>query len=113
MCEDIRLTPEGKDLYNKRKETIERVFGTAKEIHAMRYTQQVGKEKMAMKVGLTFACMNMKKLANMLWNYRRNEPTSPVDPPIKGASFSFLHDFLSILRNILSSSGYFPDYALI
>ena len=66
MCEDIRLTPEGKDLYNNRKETIERVFGTAKEIHAMRYTQQVGKEKMAMKVGLTFACMNMKKLANIL-----------------------------------------------
>jgi hypothetical protein len=113
ICEDIRQTRGMKEIYGKRKETIERDFGTAKEHHAMRYTQQVGKEKMAMKVGLTFACMNMKKLANMLWNYRRNEPTSPVDPPIKGASFSFLHDFLSILRNILSSSGYFPDYALI
>ena len=35
----------------------------------MRYTQQLGKTKMSMKVGLTFACMNMKKLANLL-NFR-------------------------------------------
>ncbi len=41
--EDIRLTSEGKLLYSLRKETIERCFGTAKEHHAMRYTQQLGK----------------------------------------------------------------------
>lgn len=74
IAEDIRLTPKGKDLYAKRKETIERIFGTAKEHHAMRYTQQVGKEKMAMKVGLTFACMNMKKLANILSKRPKNGP---------------------------------------
>ena len=56
------------ELYALRKETIERCFGTAKEHHAMRYTQQRGKDKMLMKVGLTFACMNMKKLARILWN---------------------------------------------
>lgn len=55
-----------KELYGKRKETIERNFGTAKEHHAMRYTQLIGKKKMGMKVGLTFACMNMKKLVNLL-----------------------------------------------
>jgi len=37
-AEDIRHTPEGKALYAKRKETIERVFADAKEKHAMRYT---------------------------------------------------------------------------
>lgn len=68
QCEEIRHTYGMKEIYAKRKETIERDFGTAKEHHAMRYTQQVGKEKMAMKVGLTFACMNMKKLANILWH---------------------------------------------
>ena len=55
-----------KDLYSKRKETIERLFGTAKENHGFRYTQMYGKARMQMKVGLTFACMNLKKLANML-----------------------------------------------
>ena len=78
ICEDIRLTPEGKDLYSHRKETIERCFGTAKEHHAMRYTQQIGKEKMAMKVGLTFACMNMKKLARILWNRDHKNPNDPL-----------------------------------
>lgn len=67
ICEDIRYTIGMKELYDLRKETIERNFGTAKEHHGMRYTQERGKEKMAMKVGLTFACMNMKKLAKLLW----------------------------------------------
>jgi hypothetical protein len=78
ICEDLRLTPEGKDLYSHRKETIERCFGTAKEHHAMRYTQQIGKEKMAMKVGLTFACMNMKKLARIMWNRDHKNPSDPL-----------------------------------
>ena len=71
-CEEVRHTKEGKETYEKRKETIERVFGTAKERHGLRYTNQIGKDKMAMKVGLTFACMNMKKLARILARYDRN-----------------------------------------
>ena len=55
-----------KDIYDKRKQTIERIFGTAKEHHGMRYTQMIGKAKMSMKVGLTFACMNMKKLVRIM-----------------------------------------------
>ena len=54
-----------KELYSLRKETIERIFGTAKENHGFRYTQMYGKARMEMKVGLTFACMNLKKLAKM------------------------------------------------
>ena len=62
-CEDIRQTIGMKDLYSHRKETIERIFGTAKENHGFRYTQMYGKARMKMKVALTFACMNLKKLA--------------------------------------------------
>lgn len=64
-CEDIRHTNGMKDLYSHRKETIERVFGTAKENHGFRYTQMYGKARMKMKVALTFACMNLKKLAKI------------------------------------------------
>lgn len=64
-CEDIRHTDGMKDLYSHRKETIERVFGTAKENHGFRYTQMYGKARMKMKVALTFACMNLKKLAKI------------------------------------------------
>lgn len=65
-CEDIRQALGMKDIYAKRKQTIERLFGTAKENHGMRYTQMYGKAKMEMKVGLTYAAMNLKKLANIL-----------------------------------------------
>ena len=64
-CEDIRHTEGMKDLYSKRKETIERIFGTAKENHGFRYTQMYGKARMQMKAALTFACMNLKKLAKI------------------------------------------------
>ena len=60
ICEDIRLTPEGKDLYSHRKETIERCFGTAKEHHAMRYTQQIGKEKRDHSHGSDRGCCEEK-----------------------------------------------------
>ena len=66
ICEDIRHTVGMKDLYSHRKETIERLFGTAKEAHGFRYTHMKGKTRMRMKVGLTYACMNLKKLARML-----------------------------------------------
>ena len=64
-CEDIRHTTGKKQLYELRKETIERIFGTAKENHGFRYTQMYGKARMEMKVGLTYLCMNLKKLAKM------------------------------------------------
>ena len=63
VCEDIRHSEGMKELYSHRKETIERIFGTAKENHGFRYTQMYGKARMRMKVALTFGCMNLKKLA--------------------------------------------------
>lgn len=65
-CDEIRHTIGMKKLYDRRKETIERLFETAKEAHGFRYTQMIGKARLEMKVGLTFACMNLKKLAKML-----------------------------------------------
>lgn len=63
--EIIRHTVGMKELYDLRKETIVGIFGMAKANHGFRYTQMIGKARMEMKVGLTFACMNLKKLANM------------------------------------------------
>jgi len=62
--DQIRLTPYGKEIYAKRSQTIERVFADAKERHGLRYTTLRGKAKVKMKVLLTFACMNLKKIAN-------------------------------------------------
>ena len=66
VCEDIRHQSGMKERYQHRKETIERLFGTAKEYHNLRYTREKGKSKMEAKVGLTLACLNIKKLVKMM-----------------------------------------------
>ena len=86
-CEDIRHTLGMKELYKKRKETIERLFGTAKENHGFRYTQMYGKARMEMKVGMTFACLNLKKLARIL--NKRGIINSPNKPFFTKYSFSY------------------------
>ena len=54
-----------RDLYKRRKETIERAFADAKEKHAMRYTQYRGLAQVTNWVKLKFAAMNLKKLAGV------------------------------------------------
>ncbi|MBP3736987.1 MAG: transposase, partial [Lachnospiraceae bacterium] len=75
-------------LYSRRKETIERLFGTAKEAHGFRYTRMKGKARMRMKVGLTYACMNLKKLARMLQRIGKIGPEDPAltNKPIYAAA---------------------------
>lgn len=73
-AEDIRHTIGIKEIYQKRKETIERVFADAKEKHGMRYTQYRGLAKVKMELSLLFSCMNLKKIAN--WKWRNNSPVT-------------------------------------
>lgn len=63
LAEDVRHSPEGKASYALRGQTIERVFADAKEKHFMRYTYYRGLAKLRMQALLTFAAMNLKKLA--------------------------------------------------
>ena len=68
LVEQIRKTERGKEIYAKRKETIERVFADAKEKHAMRYTHHRGLTAVTRWVKLKYAAMNLKKLAIWSWN---------------------------------------------
>ena len=68
LVEQLRRTEVAKDLYARRKETIERVFADAKEKHGMRYTHHRGLARVTSWVRLKFAAMNLKKLANWCWN---------------------------------------------
>lgn len=64
-AEHVRHTDLGKELYSLRSQTIERVFGDAKEKQGMRYTQFKGLNKVRIQALLTFACQNLKKLTKM------------------------------------------------
>ena len=67
-AEDVRHSPLGKETYAMRGQTIERVFGDAKEKHAMRYTPYRGLDRVSSWVKLKYAAMNLKKLARWKWN---------------------------------------------
>ena len=71
QTEENRYTEGIREFYHLRKETIERDFGLAKELHGFRYTQMFGKARMEMKAALTYACLNLKKLAKKKWHERR------------------------------------------
>lgn len=89
-CDDIRHTWGMKALYKKRKETIERIFGTAKEYHGFRYTHMYGKARMNMKVSLTYACMNLKKLAKMLRMKGKPDGNGPLAGQIVACFINFM-----------------------
>ena len=67
LKKDLRHNYEMKEIYGKRKETIERVFADAKEKHGMRWTTLKGLKKLSMQAMLTFAALNLKKLASWTW----------------------------------------------
>lgn len=58
-----RLTPAGKRLYARRKETVERSFADAKQLHGHRYARLRGLDKVQEQCLLSSACQNMKKIA--------------------------------------------------
>ncbi len=91
QVEELRHDLDNQEIYKKRKETIERIFGTAKEHHGFRYTTMKGKARMEMKVGLTYACLNLKKLAMMIDKYRKDD-NNPSD------FSSFLCQFFNLNR---------------
>ena len=63
QTEDIRHTTGMRELYDQRKETIERCFADAKEKHGMRYTLVRDLSEVSKWVRLKFAAMNIKKFA--------------------------------------------------
>lgn len=61
-----RLSPEGKLLYKKRKETVERSFADAKELHGLRYCRLRSLKGANEQALMTAIAQNIKKIANHL-----------------------------------------------
>jgi hypothetical protein len=58
-----RLSKSGKKLYRKRKETIERSFADAKQLHGFRYCRLRGLRNATEQALMTAAVQNMKRIA--------------------------------------------------
>lgn len=60
-----RLEEQGKILYARRKETVERSFADAKQLHGYRYARFRGQAKVQAQCLLAAAVQNMKKIAQL------------------------------------------------
>ena len=62
-----RLTQWGKAIYRRRKETVERSFADAKQLHGHRYARFRSRLRVACQCLLAAAAQNIKKIALCLW----------------------------------------------
>ena len=77
LADEIRYTPEWKDIYPLRKETIERVYADCKEKHGLRFTRIRGLKKNQQESLIIFGCHNLGKLARMKKRRGLINTTSP------------------------------------
>ena len=92
-----RLSTEGKELYKKRKEKVERSFADSKQNHGYRYAMYRGLEKNQNYTWLICAAQNMKNISLKLEN-RRNK---------KEDNTSNINFILKIQRNIEKNIKFF------
>lgn len=63
----IRLSEVGKDIYPKRKTSVERVFGISKMNHCLGFTFLRGLKKNEDRSFMILSMYNLKKLATIIW----------------------------------------------
>lgn len=67
-CTDAhRLTDWGKRIYKRRKETVERFFADAKQLHGHQYAHYRGLKGVRWQAFLAAAAQNIKKIAMAAW----------------------------------------------
>jgi transposase len=81
-----RLEPRGKRIYQRRKETVERSFADAKQLHGHRYARMRGLNNVREQCLLAATAQNIKKIALLL---------SRIQPPLPP------HQRLSLLRLLI------------
>ena len=77
-----RLTPWGKRIYTRRKETVERSFADAKQLHGHRYARMRGLAKVREQCLLAAAAQNIKKIALILARVAYLQPKWPQEIPL-------------------------------
>ena len=87
-----RLSKEGRKLYQKRKEHVERSFADSKQNHGYRYAMYKGVKKNQHYTWLICAAQNMKNIAIKNDNVGKKPLTLSLN----------IHNFIEILKNIIT-----------
>jgi transposase len=90
-----RLEPRGKQIYERRKETVERSFADAKQLHGHRYARMRGLSNVREQCLLAATAQNLKKIALLL------SSMPPNLPPQSGVAL--LNCFIALLLTLRPS----------
>lgn len=101
-----RYTDQGKKIYQKRKETVERSFADSKQLHGHRYARLRGMGKAFEQCLLCAAVQNMKKIALVVGRkdfLRLLRLLEKIVAPVQ-REYSFFNAFICKIRKIVSVS---------
>jgi hypothetical protein len=90
-----RLNRVGKRIYKRRKETVERSFADAKQLHGHRYARMRGLTRVQQQCLLAATAQNIKKIALLLSSNGQNPPGSAI-PPLLSAYLGLLQHYQRI-----------------
>ena len=95
-----RLSRVGKRIYKRRKETVERSFADAKQLHGHRYARMRGLNKVQQQCLLAATAQNIKKIALIL---SRNGSKMPL-PAIQSLLSTYI-DQLRLYQKLLAPTN--------
>jgi transposase len=93
-----RLSRVGKRIYKRRKETVERSFADAKQLHGHRYARMRGLDKVQQQCLLAATAQNIKKIALLLSRSDFKVPVSALQM-LLSAYIDQLHRYQRIAAN--------------
>lgn len=88
-----RLSRVGKRIYKRRKETVERSFADAKQLHGHRYARFRGLTRVQQQCLLAATAQNIKKIALLLSRIGPNPPSSGLLTTLLSAYIDHLHRY--------------------
>lgn len=103
-----RLTVKGKRIYQRRKETVERSFADAKQLHGHRYARYRGLRRVSGQCLLAAACQNMKKIALLMARLFTSQQVLTLTTALWFVMVRFFQGNWLIDRNHSKSSSILP-----
>ena len=101
-----RLSEEGKELFKKRKTTVERSFADSKQNHGFRYAMYKGVEKNQAYTHLICAAQNMKNIAIKRWNIDNKSQNNHQFNSLFRKIYKYIKNFSKRKPHVFSNMGF-------
>ena len=105
LIREYRISEEGKELYKKRKEKVERSFADSKQNHGYRYAMYKGLKKNQHYTWLICAAQNMKNISMKIENRQYEESKNKQIREILIKCIKKLRKFFQTKTSVIKNWG--------